>query len=501
MVFELTGYHCGLLFSVSAKPALYPLFYLLLRYPASGFSLTANLENPPLRHSDQFSPAERHAMFSIAGLYGLRMLGLFMVLPVLALYADDYTGATPLLLGLALGVYGLTQAILQIPLGLVSDRIGRKPVIVGGLAVFVVGSIVAAMSDSMYGVIAGRALQGAGAIASTLMALVADVTREENRTRAMASIGASIGFAFLLAMILGPRISSAFGGLPAVFWATALLGCAGLLWALVKIQVSSLPARLNRESQPVPAMLGESLKDSRLLKLDVGIFTLHLILMAGFVAIPQILEGTLQLPRDSHWWVYLILLGGSFFAMIPAIITAERGGKMKPVFLSAVALVAISLAAFSQWFTQGATVALALLLLFFAAFNLLEASLPSLVSKTAPAGTRGTAMGVYSTSQFLGAFTGGVLGGWILQQHGFEMLFLTLAVLAALWLLVASTMEAPRALSGVVLKYRDGTNYQLELEAIPGVEEIVIVADEQSVYGKIDKKEVDWQALKPYLSD
>ena len=455
----------------------------------------------PLRNNDQFSPSERLAVFSIASLYGLRMLGLFMVLPVLALYVDDYQAATPFLLGVALGVYGLTQALLQIPLGLLSDRIGRKTVIVAGLLLFVAGSVLAALADSVYGLIAGRALQGAGAIASTLMALVADVTREQNRTKAMASIGGSIGFAFLLAMILGPWISTQFGGLPTVFWVTALLGLLGLLWAQLMLSEPPHSNSINRETQAVPAMIAGVLNDVRLLRLDLGILVLHLILMASFVAIPTLLKDTLSLPPESHWWVYLLLLGGSFFAMIPAIIAAERGGKMKPVFLSAIALAALSLLAFSFGFDRGVVVALGLLFVFFVAFNLLEASLPSLVSKTAPAGTRGTAMGVYSTSQFLGAFAGGLLGGWLLPLYGVSGLFLVLALLAAVWLLLVFPMEAPRSLFGVVLKYSDREGYTRELETLPGVEEVVVVAGERTAYAKVDRKEVDWGLLRPYLSE
>ncbi|MGS2724203.1 MFS transporter [Porticoccus sp. GXU_MW_L64] len=458
-----------------------------------------------MHNNDQFSPAERQAVASIASLYGLRMLGLFMVLPVLALYVQDYRAATPLLLGFALGVYGLTQALLQIPLGLASDRLGRKPIIVAGLLLFVGGSVLAAQADSIYGLIAGRALQGAGAIASTLMALVADVTREQNRTKAMASIGGSIGFSFLLALILGPWISTQFGGLAAVFWVTAVLGVVGVLWAQWRLPAPQVGAVnrpvVNRETQAVPAMIAGVLKDVRLLRLDLGIFTLHLLLMAGFVAIPTVLTDSLQIPLESHWWVYLLLLGGSFFAMIPAIIAAERGGHMKPVFLAAIALAALSLGGFSLGFEGGAVVALGLLFLFFVAFNLLEASLPSLVSKTAPAGARGTAMGVYSTSQFLGAFVGGVLGGWLLPLYGVAGLFAVLALVTLLWLLLVFPMEAPRALSGVVFKYSDRDGYAGELEALPGVEDVVLVADEKTAYAKVDRKEVDWELLQPYLSE
>ena len=325
------------------------------------------------------------------------MLGLFMVLPVLALYQENYADATPFLLGLTLGVYGLTQAILQIPLGLLSDRIGRAPVIIGGLLLFVVGSVVAAMADTMQGLILGRALQGMGAIASTLMAMVTDLTSEQNRTKAMASIGASIGLSFILAMIAGPLIASAMG-LSGVFWVTALLGCIGI-FVFVLLVPRVFSAQKNRETLADLNQIGLLLKQPTLLRLNLGIFALHLALMAAFVVIPTMLSGQLGFSGDDLWWVYLALLGGGFVAMLPVMILSEKYQRQKLTFVSAIACMTVAMLVLGR--EQGAILTLAMLLLFFAAFNLLEATLPSWLSKVCPAGSRGTAMGIYSTSQFM----------------------------------------------------------------------------------------------------
>ena len=234
------------------------------------------------------------------------MLGLFMVLPVLALHIDEYRGATPMMLGIILGAYGLAQAILQIPLGMLSDKIGRRPVILGGLALFVLGSVIAANAESAVELVVGRVVQGAGAIASTLMALVSDLTSEENRTKAMAAIGASIGMSFMLAMILGPLISSVMG-LAGVFWVTALLGCLGVL-IFLRFVPRRVALQSNRETSTDLSQMSRLLQDPNLLRLNIGIFTLHLALMAGFTVIPRLLSDELGITGDNLWWVYLCLL-------------------------------------------------------------------------------------------------------------------------------------------------------------------------------------------------
>jgi len=445
-----------------------------------------------------FSALEKRATFSLASLYGFRMLGLFMVLPVLALYQENYADATPFLLGLTLGVYGLTQAILQIPLGLLSDRIGRAPVIIGGLLIFVVGSVVAAMADTIQGLILGRALQGMGAIASTLMAMVTDLTSEQNRTKAMASIGASIGLSFILAMIAGPLIASAMG-LSGVFWVTALLGCIGI-FVFVLLVPRVFSAQKNRETLADLNQIGLLLKQPTLLRLNLGIFALHLALMAAFVVIPTMLSGQLGFSGDDLWWVYLALLGGGFVAMLPVMILSEKYQRQKLTFVSAIACMTVAMLVLGR--EQGAILTLAMLLLFFAAFNLLEATLPSWLSKVCPAGSRGTAMGIYSTSQFMGAFVGGTLGGWSLQQFGITGVFLLVAVVLTFWWFLSLSLKSPRPLQTLVLQVgeMEHRDFVKIISNIVGVEDILVVKGESLAYAKVDKKTVDMTSIKPYLN-
>lgn len=379
------------------------------------------------------SPEERRSVASLALLYSFRMLGLFMVLPLLALYAADIPGASPAAIGLALGIYGLGQALLQVPLGWLSDRVGRKPVIIGGLLCFAAGSVVAAGAETMTGLVLGRALQGAGAIASVVMALLVDLTRDEQRTKAMAVVGMSIGLSFSVALVLGPVVAS-FGGLAAVFWLTAGLAVAGI--GIVTVLVPAPPAaQVHDEVGTRGNLLGRSLGNAELLRLDLGVFCLHFILMASFLLMPTLLRDVGGLARDDHWQVYLPALVLSIAGMVPLMILAERRGQLRLAFLSAIAMIALALVAAlgagTPWVLYGA------LWLFFVGFNYLEATLPSLVSKAVFAGGKGTALGVYSTCQFLGAFAGGALGGWLLQAGGPRALFIACLVLAALWWLAA----------------------------------------------------------------
>jgi predicted MFS family arabinose efflux permease len=373
---------------------------------------------------------ERRAVSSLALLYSFRMLGLFMVLPLLALYAVDLPDATPSLIGLALGIYGLTQALLQIPLGWLSDQVGRKPVIIGGLLLFAAGSVLAAVADSLWGIVLGRALQGAGAIAATVMALVADLTSEEQRTKAMAIVGVSIGLSFAVALVLGPVIAAA-GGLASVFWVTALLALGGI--AIVVMLVPGPP--------PVPAghddvgaspgMFGRALRDPTLLRLDFGVFALHFILMACFLVVPGVLEQVAGVDRAHHWQVYLPVLLLSIVGMLPLMRMAERGGLPRQMFLSGIGLLVAAVLVLGT--AAGPWVFFFGLWLFFVGFNYLEATLPSQVSKSVFAGGKGTALGIFSTCQFLGAFAGGAGGGWVLQHFGQAYLIGLCLALAGLW--------------------------------------------------------------------
>ncbi len=388
---------------------------------------------------------ERRSVSSLALLYSFRMLGLFMVLPLLALYAGDMPGATPTLIGLALGIYGLGQALLQIPLGWLSDQVGRKPVIVGGLLLFALGSVVAAQADSLWGIVLGRALQGAGAIAATVMALVADLTSEEQRTKAMAVVGMSIGMSFAVALVLGPAVA-AWGGLAAVFWLTAALAAVGILIVLLLVPAPAGPITDHSEVGARVGLFGRSLKNPDLARLNFGVFALHFILMASFLVVPGLLEQVAGVDRAHHWWVYLPVLFLSIAGMVPMMRQAERGGRPRAMFLLAIALLLAALLVIGM-----ASVAAVLYLglwLFFVGFNYLEATLPSLVSKAVFAGGKGTALGVYSTCQFLGAFIGGAAGGWVVQHFGQAVLGGLCLALAAMWgLLVQAGGRYPQAVA------------------------------------------------------
>ncbi|MGH8434122.1 MAG: MFS transporter [Pseudomonas sp.] len=448
-------------------------------------------------HSERMSGSETRAASGLALVFAFRMLGMFMVLPVLATYGMDLAGATPALIGLAIGAYGLTQAFLQIPFGVISDRIGRRPVIYVGLLIFAAGSVLAANADSIWGVIAGRVLQGAGAISAAVMALLSDLTREQHRTKAMATIGMSIGLSFAVAMVVGPLLTRSFG-LSGLFLATAgmaLLGIAIVAWLVPR---SGGPLH-HRESEVAREALGATLRHPDLLRLDLGIFVLHAILMASFVALPLALVREAGLPKEQHWWVYLTALLVSFFAMIPFIIYGEKKRQMKRVLLGAVAVLLLCELFFWQFGHSLRALVLGTVV-FFTAFNLLEASLPSLISKVSPAGGKGTAMGVYSTSQFLGAALGGILGGWLFQHGGLGIVFLGCAALCALWLAFAVTMNEPPYVTSLRLPLSSVAVRDVglveRLLAVAGVTDAVVVAEEAAIYIKLDTEKLDRTSLE-----
>lgn len=445
-------------------------------------------------------PTERRAIFSLAGIYFLRMFGLFLILPVFALYADELEGNTALLTGVAIGAYGLTQALLQIPYGMASDRFGRKPLITIGLLLFALGSVVAAMSDHIMGVILGRALQGAGAIAAVVMALNADLTREEVRTRAMATIGMSIGAAFFIAMMAGPLLTG-WIGVPGLFWLTAVLAILGLA-VIHLVTPDPVSSHVHRDAQPVPAMIGDVIRDPQLLRLDLGIFFLHMILTALFIAVPLSLRDFAGMSGDQHWQVYLPVMLLSVAGMVPFVILAEAKGKMKSVFLAAIAMLTIAQVGLYFWYQSLWYIGI-LLWVFFVGFNILEATLPSLISKTAPPDKKGTAMGVYSSMQFFGAFLGGVLGGWMLQEQGIAGVFLFTALATLLWFGVASGMRNPEPLTTYLLNVGDVDPVEAKLLSqklaeVVGVAEAVVVVEDGVAYLKVNRAMLDESNLNPF---
>jgi len=379
---------------------------------------------------------------SLASLYILRMLGLFMVLPVLSLAGDEYSGSNTFLLGVALGIYGLTQALLQIPFGLLSDRFGRKMLISIGLILFALGSFVAATSESITGLILGRALQGAGAIAGVIMAMVGDLTTVENRTKAMASIGASIGVAFALALVIGPWVSSysvmGLSGVKLLFAATVLLSFVGMVILLAVVpDVSSVQQRTSQLSM---VQLSRVMADKQCQLLYLGVFVLHYVLMALFIIMPLLLEqvGILQ---ASHAWVYLTVMLSSFVVMVPLMIIGEKKRLVKRIVQLAIGLLAITMLIMAIAY-QHVYGLLTCLFLFFVAFNYLEANLPSLLTKTLPADSKGAGSGVFATCQFLGAALGGIVGGALYAHVGLVALLLSAFVLLVIWLVAIRKMRA-----------------------------------------------------------
>lgn len=444
---------------------------------------------------------EKRATLSLASIYALRMLGLFMILPVLSLFAEKMEGATPVLIGLAISVYGLSQAVLQIPFGLLSDHFGRKKIIIIGLILFLVGSVLAAISTTIYGILLGRAMQGCGAIAAAIMALVADLTQEVHRTKAMAIIGASIGISFAVAMTLGPVIAW-YIGISGIFWLTAILS---LLAILVVLFIVPNPEKsiVHRDAELVPAQFFSVLKMPDLLRLDYGIFILHLCLTASFVVLPLLLRDAGMIPAN-HWMVYLPVLITSMAVIVPFVIIAEKKRQMKKVFIGAIITLMLANLGLFTFFSNLYGI-IGFLWLFFCGFNLLEAILPSLISKTAPSDLKGTAMGAYSSSQFMGAFVGGATGGWLYGEMGYDVVFLFCATAACTWVIIALFMNTPNYLANMLISLEDITEsksdqFVMELLAIQGIEEVKLHFEESVAYLKVDNKILQKEALQCLLN-
>jgi MFS family permease len=383
------------------------------------------------------TPPEVRATASLAGIYGLRLLGMFIILPVFALYAETLPGgATSTQVGFALGAYGLLQAILQVPFGWASDKWGRKPVIYSGLAVFAIGSFVAAWAPGIGWIILGRCLQGAGAISAALVALTADLTREAVRTRAMAAIGITIALTFGASIVLGPVLKGSIG-VPGIFAMTGALALAAIVVVRFAVPLPDGPARV---CAAAGGQMRAALRDPQLLRLNYGTFALHAVLMALFTQVPFALRDN-GLPAERHWIVYLPVLAVSILLMLPFLRRVDAPGQGKPLMNKTVAVLLASTAALALSTHWLAALCIALTL-FFAALNLLEAMLPALVSKFASREGRGAAIGVNSSAQFLGAFAGATAGGWLADHAGNTAVYAFCIALTALWLAATATMAS-----------------------------------------------------------
>ena len=442
------------------------------------------------------------SVLPISALFSFRMLGLFMLIPIFTVYANQLTHATPTTIGIALGSYGLSQGLLQIPFGILSDRFGRKPIITVGLILFALGSLVGALSTSIVGMITARTLQGMGAIGSVLIALLADLTSDEQRTKAMAVIGATIGLSFSLAMVLSPALAESFG-LSGIFYFTTLLALLGLLLLHTIIPTpDKLPFVLdikNRRTQ-----LQSVLQNAHLQRLNASIFFQHAILTATFFVIPMLLKRhVIEGHLSEQWHFYLPIMMASFLTMVPFIILAEKRQQMKSIFIGAVVITSIC-----QWILAFAPptflVLCGLMFAYFVAFNILEASLPSLVSKQANIHHKGTAMGVYSSSQFLGIFVGGTFAGIVYQHIGSEGVFITNGVLSLLWLGIAYYLK-PYAYDMIVtLPYpRNHPNLPAivkQLLTLPGVKDVTLSDEKQVLYLCVSKADYSFGSAEKWLS-
>ncbi|HIE78213.1 MAG TPA: MFS transporter [Candidatus Thioglobus sp.] len=376
---------------------------------------------------------ERTFALKISSIMAARMFGLFMIFPVFSVYANEYTNTTPYLIGLAIGIYGLTQALLQIPFGYLSDQFGRKPILVIGLVLFFIGSVVAAESTDIMGIVAGRALQGSGAISAVLMAYLADYVSPEQRAKANAFVGAQIGAAFMLSILLGPIITVNFG-ISGLFWSISALSIVALLIVVF------MPHTRPKTQYKMSLHNFKKILNYDLLRLDLSAFSLHLVLTCAFIVMPVLLVDNNIIEIKDNWKMYLPVILLSFAGMIPMIILAEKYKKTKAVLLTAIGALIISQILFYKT-TLNYTTFFAIMTIFFVAFNSLEALLPSLLSRTASTDKRGLAMGMFSTSQFLGAFMGGVFGGWIYNKFGINSVFLFTTLIATIWWISMFTMK------------------------------------------------------------
>lgn len=441
---------------------------------------------------------EKRAVFSLAGIFGLRIFGLFLILPVFALYATGLEHATPFLIGLTLGAYGLTQAILQLPFGVLSDRWNRKKSIVLGLIIFALGSLIAGLADSIYGVLAGRLIQGAGAISAAVIALLADLTREEQRTKAMAVIGVGIGFIFMASMILGPLFQK-WIGVQGIFMMTAIAAVLAIPLLLI---VTPDPKRLSRheEQQSVMAQVMDVIRNPQLLQLDMGIFVLHAVLTSTFVVVPFALVDLGGMVQDEHWKVYSSVMVLGVIGMLPFMAISHRretvGIAMRlSVLILCLGVGLMMFSIYEHWW--GLLCGLAL---FFVGFNTMEATLPSLISRVAPISSKGTATGVYNSVQFLGVFVGGAASGLLSGRYGYQVVLASCLGLLLLWLAV--TLLAPnltlfdsKLIKLDKLEVGELRAAAVQLSRVRGVIEVSLIADEAVAYLKVDPEDYDESAV------
>lgn len=453
---------------------------------------------------DKMTPQELRATASLASIYGLRMFGMFSILPIFAVYAANLPEKpSSLMVGIALGAYGLTQALFQLPFGIASDKYGRKPLIYFGLLLFAIGSLIAAFSTTIESIILGRIIQGAGAISAVVTALVADLTRDEHRTKAMATIGATIGVAFAISLVGGP-ILHRWIGVPGIFALTAVLTVLAML--VVKFLVPNPQhSHFHSDAGTAPEKLSSVLKDKQLLRLNFGIFALHATQMAMFVVVPFAITEASQLDIDHHWTIYLPVLIASFILMIPAIIYAEKKSKLKQVFVAAIFLMLIAQSIFALSIHQFIGIIVSLCV-YFIAFNILEASLPSIISKISPASAKGTAIGVYNTSQSFGVFVGGSVGGFLSHHHGFTSVFIFCGLLMFVWLILASSMQTPPAVRTKMYTFNaeqrnisseEADALKSKLVALAGVVEAAVLPNEGTIILKIEKND-NWDDTQVY---
>ncbi len=432
---------------------------------------------------DRMSPEERRAGATLAGIFALRMLGLFLILPVFSVFAKTLPGGDNLMwAGIALGAFGLVQAIFQVPFGIASDRFGRKPVIVFGLVMFAAGCVMAAWAPNIGWMIAARALQGAGAISAAVSALAADLTRDQHRTKVMAMIGSTIGLVFAASLVLSPALYR-WVGMDGMFLLTG-----GLSLAAIPLLLSAVPTpeRLSVAMPRVP--FSSVLGDGQLARLHFGVFAVHMVQMGMFLIIPRILVESEHLPLTEHWKIYLPVVLLSFVLMVPAIIYAERKRQLRRVLLAAILLLGVTqlgllLSGDAFWPIVG------LLFLFFTAFNIIEASLPSLVSRIAPPQARGAALGVYNTSQSIGAALGGAVGGAIAAHFGPHAVFSFTTVLAVIWWIWAQGMKNPPLLAEreiAIDPHIEIASFRSELLALPGVREAVVLPEQCKAFLKVN---------------